>query len=111
MVVAPRAVLATALTDFTWLSNKSFYISARAAKEVYNQLGISERMGFYIDGAHGHCIIPNTQRPAIEAFVDKFLDVKKNVVTDTITVNPYPDLDYKRWTKWWGKRKPVLPNF
>lgn len=108
-MVAPRALLVTGNTDFTWLSNKSCYVSARAAKEVYKTLGISERMGFYIDGGHGHCAVPTSQRPAIEAFVDKFLLDKTNVVTDTVTVNPFPGLDYQRWYKWWGTGNPVLP--
>jgi hypothetical protein len=108
-MVAPRALLVTGNTDFVWLSNKSCYVSSRAAKEVYKTLGISDRMGFYIDGGHGHCAVPNSQRPAIEAFVDKFMKGINTVNTDTVTVNPYPDLDYERWYKWWGTGNPVLP--
>jgi hypothetical protein len=106
---APRAVLVTGNTDFVWLSNKSCYISARAAKETFKTLGISDRMGFYIDGGHGHCAVPNSQLPAIGAFVDKFLLDKTDVITDTVTVNPFPGLDYMRWYKWWGTGNPVLP--
>ncbi|HYE56201.1 MAG TPA: cadherin domain-containing protein, partial [Chitinophagaceae bacterium] len=62
----------------------------------------------FIDGGHGHCAIPLSQRPAIEAFVDKFLLDKTNVNTE-ITVHPFPDVDYERWYKWWGTGKPVLP--
>ena len=109
-MVAPRALLVTGNTDYLWLSNPACYVSARAAKEVYKTLGISDRMGFYIDGKHGHCAIPTNQRPAVEAFVDKFLLAKKDVITDTITVNPYPNMDYQRWYQWWGKGKPVFPN-
>ena len=105
----PRAVLVTGNTDFVWLSNKSCYVSARAAKEVYKTLGISDRMGFYIDGGHNHCAVPNSQLPAIGAFVDRFLLDKTNVITDTVTVNPFPGLDYQRWYKWWGTGNPVLP--
>ena len=108
-MVAPRALLVTGNTDFVWLSNKSAYVSARATKEVYKTLGISDRMGFYIDGGHGHCAVPTTQRPAIAAFVDKFLLDRTDVITDTVTVNPYPELDYKRWYQWWGTGNPVLP--
>ena len=109
-MVAPRAVLVTGNTDFTWLSNKSCYVSARAAKEVYKTLGISDRMGFYIDGGHNHCAVPTAERPAIATFVDRFLLDKTDVITDSVTVNPFPDLDYKRWFSWWGTGKPpVLP--
>ncbi len=108
-MVAPRALLVTGNTDFVWLSNKSCYVTSRAAKEVYKTLGIGDRMGFYIDGGHGHCAVPTSQRPAIEAFVEKFLKGNTAVNTDTVTVNPFPDLDYERWYKWWGTGMPVLP--
>lgn len=108
-MVAPRALLVTGNTDFEWLANPSCYVSARAAKEVYKTFGISDRMGFYIDGGHNHCAVPNSQLPAIAAFVDKFLLDKDNVNTDTVTVNPYPDINYERWYKWWGTGNPVLP--
>ena len=108
-MVAPRALLVTGNTDFEWLANPSCYVSARAAKEAYRTLGIAERMGFYIDGGHNHCAIPTAQRPAIEAFVDKFLLGRTNVNTDTVTINPFPLIDYQRWYKWWGTGNPVLP--
>jgi hypothetical protein len=108
-MVAPRALLETGNTDFYWLSNRSNYISARAAQQVYNTLGIGDRFGFYIDGGHGHCAIPPAQAPAIAAFVDKFLlgDATANT---NVQVNPYPTLDYGRWTAWWGKQEPKFPN-
>ncbi len=59
-------------------------------------------------GKHQHCNVPEAERPAIEAFVDKFL-LGKNVSTD-ITVNPFPDIDHKRWYQWWGTGKPVFPH-
>ncbi|MFL5742989.1 MAG: hypothetical protein ACJ75B_22405 [Flavisolibacter sp.] len=109
-MVAPRALLVTGNTDYTWLSNPSCYISARAAKAVYKTFGISDRMGFYIDGKHQHCAIPQNQRPAVEAFVDKFLLGKAGVNTDSIMIHPYPDLDFQSWYQWWGKGKPVFPK-
>jgi hypothetical protein len=107
-MVAPRALLVTGNTDFTWLANPSLYVSARAAHEVYKTFGIGDRFGFYVDGGHGHCAIPTSQRPAIEAFVEKFLRGNASVTTD-VMVHPYPDLDYQRWYKWWGTGNPVLP--
>lgn len=106
-MIAPRALLVTGNTDFTWLSNRSAYVTARAAHEVYKTFGIGDRFGFYIDGGHGHCAIPTTQRPAIEAFVDKFLLGNASVNTN-ITVHPFGGLDYQRWIQWWGTRTPVL---
>lgn len=108
-MVAPRALLETGNTDFYWLSNRSNYISARAAQRVYNTLGIGDRFGFYIDGGHGHCATLPAEAPAIAAFVDKFLlgDVTANT---NVAVNPYKSLDYSRWTDWWGKPGPKIPR-
>lgn len=105
---APRALLVTGNTDFEWLANPSCYVSARAAHEVYKTFGIGDRFGFYIDGGHGHCSIPNSQRPAIEAFVDKFLLGDLTVNTD-ITVHPYDYIDYTCWYQWWGTGNPEFP--
>ena len=108
-MVAPRALLVTGNTDFTWLSNQANYVSSRATKEIYKTFGISERFGFYIDGGHNHCAVPNAQVPAMQAFVDKFLADIPNVITDTVTVNPFPAVDYQRWYQWWGTGNAVLP--
>jgi hypothetical protein len=102
-VVAPRALLATGNTDYTWLSNRSAYVSARATRETYEQLGVGDRFGFYIDGGHPHCNVPTGERPVIEAFVDKFLLGQS---ADTIVeVAPYPDLDYQGWMPWELRRE------
>ena len=108
-MVAPRALLETGNTDYYWLSNRSNYISARATQQVYNAFGIGNRFGFYIDGGHQHCQTLPAEAPAIAAFIDKFLlgDAKAN--TD-VEVNPYPSLDYSRWTAWWGTDDPKFPN-
>jgi hypothetical protein len=108
-MVAPRALLETGNTDFYWLSNRSNYISARATQQVYNTFGIGDRFGFYIDGGHGHCATLPAEAPAIAAFVDKFLLGDATANTD-VEVNPYPTLDYSRWTAWWGKQDPKFPN-
>jgi hypothetical protein len=107
-MIAPRALLVTGNTDFEWLANPSAYVSARAAHEVWKQFGVGDRFGFYIDGGHGHCAVPASQQPAMEAFVDKFL-LNKTGVNTNITVNPYPAIDYQRWYKWWGTNTPILP--
>jgi len=112
-MVAPRALLVTGNTDFYWLSNRSNYITSRATQKVYDTFGIGDRFGFYIDGQHNHCAIPATQQPAVAAFLDKFL---LDVEADTnVRVHPYGDLDYARWTAWWGQKakrnEPVYPKF
>jgi glucuronyl esterase-like protein len=108
-MVAPRALLETGNTDFYWLSNRSNYITARATQKVYNTLGIGDRFGFYIDGGHGHCATLPAEAPAIAAFVDKFL-LGNATANTNVEVNPYPTLDYGRWTAWWGRKDPTFPN-
>lgn len=97
-LVAPRALLVTGNTDFVWLSNRSTYVTARAAQAVYETLGVGDRFGFYIDGGHGHCQIPEGQRPAVEAFIDRFL-LGADVPTD-VRVHPYQELEYEEWMPW-----------
>ncbi len=102
-MVAPRALLVTGNTDFTWLSNRSAYVSARATQKVYETLGIGDRFGFYIDGGHGHCAVPEAEVPSIQAFVDKFLlgdmTVDSNVRIYPQT-DPFTSLDYLEWIPW-----------
>jgi hypothetical protein len=105
----PRALLVTGNTDYTWLANPSCYVSARAAHEVYKAFGIGDRFGFYIDGGHAHCAVPESERPAIEAFADKFLLGDPNANTD-VTTNPYDYVDYTRWYEWWGTGEPNFPE-
>ncbi|MGA9293137.1 MAG: T9SS type A sorting domain-containing protein [Ignavibacteriaceae bacterium] len=103
---APRALLVTANPDYIWLSNPSCDVCSRAAKEVYNTLGISDRFGFSVVGGHSHCAVPNSQIPEIEAFVDKFLLGKDTVNTDSISDSPY-NIDLAPWITW---TNPVLQN-
>jgi hypothetical protein len=110
-MVAPRALLETGNTDFYWLSNRSNYISARATQEIYSTLGIEDRYGFYIDGGHNHCATLPAEAPAISAFVGRFL--LGQAVSSDVQVNPYPTLDYQRWTWWWKEGafgEPGFPN-
>jgi hypothetical protein len=108
-MVAPRALLETGNTDFYWLSNRANYVSSRATQRVYNQFGIGDRFGFYIDSGHNHCATLPAESPAIAAFVDKFL-LGDNTANTDVEVHPYGNLDYARWTWWWGKILPVFPN-
>ncbi len=106
-LVAPRGLLATNNYDYIWLSNPSAYVDARATQETYTELGIGDRFGFIIDGsvtgnAHGHCAVPASQRPIIEAFVNRFM-LGQNVVTGA-EVTPYPDMDYQGWMPWSMRR-------
>jgi len=113
-MVAPRALLVTGNTDFYWLSNRANYITSRATQRVYDTFGIGDRFGFYIDGGHNHCAIPAEQAPSVVAFIDRFL--LDDASADTrVRVHPYGNLDYRRWTTWWGRdgreRNDAYPEF
>jgi hypothetical protein len=134
-MIAPRALLQTGNTNGYWLSNGSAYVSSRATQRIYNTMGIGDRFGFYIDGAHAHCSTLPAESPAIAAFVNKFMLGQANTNSDvevypngpgqptqapsgdyqiTVTYPDYPysfpTMDYRRWTDWWGTNNPVFPN-
>lgn len=106
-MVAPRALLVLGNPDYEWLADESGYVSCRAAKRVWETFGIADRFGFSIVAGHGHCRLPDSQRPEVEAFVDKFLLGDTSADTN-VEIHPYADVDFSRWTKWWGTGKPIL---
>lgn len=108
-MVAPRALLVLGNPDYTWLAEESGYVSCRAAHEVWKTFGIPDRFGFSIVANHPHCRLPDSQRPEVEAFVDKFLLDDASVITDVAT-HSFPSVNYKQWFTWWGSGKPVFPG-
>lgn len=108
-MIAPRALLVLGNPDYVWLADESGYVSCRAAHEVWKTFGIGDRFGFSIVAGHGHCQLPKSQYPEVEAYVEKFL-LGNNSANTNVTVNPYPLVDYARWFDWWGTEKPVFPN-
>lgn len=82
-LVCPRALLLLGNPDYKWLADDAMLVSAQAARKVWAQFGISDRMGWSIVGGHGHCQLPECQWPEVLAFIDKFLlgrDVDTNDV-------------------------------
>ena len=59
--------------EYKWLADDAMLVSAQAARKVWAQFGISDRMGWSIVGGHGHCQLPECQWPEVLAFIDKFL--------------------------------------
>ena len=72
-LVCPRALLLLGNPDYEWLADGSMLVSAQAAKKVWNAFGIGDRMGWSIVPGHGHCQLPQSQFPEVQAFIDKFL--------------------------------------
>ena len=72
-MVCPRALLILGNPDYKWLADPSTLASAIAARKVWQQFGIEDRMGYSIVGGHPHCMLPERQYPEVQAFIDKFL--------------------------------------
>ncbi len=99
-LIAPRALLVLGNTDYEWLAEESNYVSCRAARKVWEAFGIEDRMGFSIQGGHMHCMLPESQYPEVEAFIDKFLLGKTDVDTYVTKAEMFKDVDYMKWMPW-----------
>ena len=99
-LIAPRALLVLGNTDYEWLAEESNYVSCQAARMVWKAFGIEDRMGFSIQGGHMHCMLPKSQYPEVEAFIDKFLLGKTDVDTFVSKADMFEDVDYLKWMPW-----------
>ena len=86
-MVCPRALLLLGNPDYEWLADGSMLVSAKAAKEVWKSFGIGDRMGWSIVAGHGHCQLPQSQFPEVQAFIDKFLLGREADTTDIQVVS------------------------
>ena len=101
-LVCPRALLVLGNPDFKWLADLSAYVSVNAARKVWEQFGIADRIGYSIIDGHGHCQLPESQFPEVEAFIEKFLLGNDSIDTRDISIAPlYKDsVDVNRWIDW-----------
>jgi hypothetical protein len=98
-MMAPRAFLLIGNPDMEWLAEESGHVACKAAHEVWKALGVPDRFGFSKVGHSDHCVLPDTQRPEVVAFVEKFLLGNDSVSTDSIEISPY-DPDLSSWITW-----------
>ena len=100
-MVCPRALLMLGNTDYRWLADESAYVSMNAARKVWSQFGIDDRIGYSINGDHPHCQLPESQYPEVEAFIDRFLLDKNDVKTAGILKSPFEGkIDLTPWIKY-----------
>ena len=100
-MVCPRALLMLGNTDYRWLADESAYVSMNAARKVWSQFGIDDRIGYSINGGHPHCQLPESQYPDVEAFIDRFLLDKNDVKTAGILKSPFEGkIDLTPWIKY-----------
>lgn len=98
----PRALLLLGNPDYEWLADPSMYVSANAALKVWEKFGIEDRFGYSIVAQHGHCQLPPSQYPEVEAFLDKFLLGKTDANT-LVRIAPADYLqryDVRPWMAW-----------
>lgn len=98
-LVAPRALLVFGNPDYEWLADESGYVSCFAARKVWERFGIEDRMGWSFMDGHGHCQLPESQWPELEAFVDKFM-LGKEADTDVRKAPMFTDVDTGKWINW-----------
>ena len=86
-MVCPRALLLLGNPDYKWLSDEAMLVSAKAARPVWEKFGIADRIGWSIVDGHGHCQLPPSQFPEVQAFIDKFLLGRNTNTSDIRIVN------------------------
>jgi hypothetical protein len=100
-LIAPRPVLILGNPDYAWLADESGYISTMAALQVWEAMGVPDRLGFDFSPDHPHCMTTESQQAAITAFVDKFFRGKPDVDTTIRTAPLFTDTDYHSWISGW----------
>lgn len=108
-MVAPRALLILGNPDYEWLADESGYVSSRAAHEVWKTFGVGDRFGFSIVSGHNHCALPDSQKPEVEAFVEKFL-LGNTEANTNVQKHPFNNVNYEQWYNWWGNKEPDFIN-
>ena len=105
-MICPRALLMLGNPDYEWLADPAAYVSMNGAMKVWEQFGIDDRVGYSIVAGHGHCQLPESQYPEVEAYIDKFLLGKENVDTKVrIAPEAYSDINLDEWIGWWGGKR------
>ncbi|MCM1489249.1 MAG: hypothetical protein NC095_00255 [Muribaculum sp.] len=99
-LIAPRALLVLGNPDFEWLAEESNYVSCQAARKVWQTFGIADRMGFSIEGGHGHCQLPLSQYPEVTAFAERFLLGNEDFDTNITRAELFKDVDVEKWIDW-----------
>ena len=98
-LVAPRALLVFGNPDYPWLADEAGYVSCYAAHKVWERFGVPDRMGWSFQDGHGHCQLPESQWPELEAFVDRFM-LEKDACTDVQKAPMFENVEPEKWINW-----------
>jgi autotransporter-associated beta strand protein len=110
-LVAPRALFMTGNPSQIWLGSASFYVCSQAAIRVWNNFGLSDRVGYNNDQDHAHCATQSSIDAEMGTYINKFLLLQTNlnsVIRDdgTYYTNGLPNAG--QWTTWWGTTNAIL---
>jgi hypothetical protein len=97
---APRALLVIENTSVDWLSPVSSWITAHAARKVWQALGVPHKMGYSQVGAHNHCAFPNSQIPELKAYIDQYLIGNANPAVPVMRTDGGFAVDENQWIDW-----------
>jgi len=99
-LVAPRPLLVID-NEIDWLGIDPTYTAGSIGKKIWDALGVPDNMGYWQSAPHGHCQMPSSQQPAIEAFVKKFLlDDPNGGDTDILRADGSAQADLASWMDW-----------
>jgi (4-O-methyl)-D-glucuronate---lignin esterase len=99
-MVAPRALLIIENTSQVWLGNLSTYNDSMAAHEIWQALGIPDKMGVSQIGDHSHCMWNGSQQPEVTAYVGKFLIGAGTADTNVLKTDGGYAYDQATWQPW-----------
>ncbi len=99
-LVAPRPILVIDNIDWEWLCHPCNVATSRAAFEVWDALGVPDRIGFsQPNSSHMHCSLPSEQEEELEAFISKFL-LDEDANTSIMDWDSRYDVNMSEWVDW-----------
>lgn len=98
-LIAPRALLSLDNVGYEWLGPWSSLGCMKAARSVWEALGVQDRMGYSLASDHSHCQFPEEQSGDLDVFLRRFL-LGEEVETDVEKDYPSLGFDLDGWVDW-----------
>lgn len=86
-------------SSMVYLGDESSFTDSVAAREIWQGLGVPERMGASHVGDHAHCAFPASQRAELVAFVEKFM-LRSDAADTNVLRSDRIAVDRARWIPW-----------
>ena len=97
-VIAPRAVFVVENSGIDYLAPLSSYGCSKAARMVFNALGVQSAFGF-TQSNHNHCAFPSSEQALLNAYINKYL-LGQPVVADTFQTAGTFKFNDSQWIDW-----------